>query len=187
MSVTYYKGGGGHVDARSSKARRAGVKDAAYDAWGNLVSGRYAQSGWADDGSYIDEGDEYRAQGPTNLDRHEAGKTTPRIDAWKARNAQIKQNRRSNDAQNFQAVGETDDGPKTSWGTSWADALRSSRAKEDLNAQYQENRMAKFRRFKMARAKIRKRGIDTTNPAPNVGSDDFRKKIKSTPYEGSYR
>lgn len=169
MSVTYYKRGGGHVDARSRRAREEGVKDARYDMDGNLIGGVYEGDGRTDDGTKVREGSQYLPP----------GKPPTAIDKFKAEN--------NLDVRGFQAVGEPDDGPRTSWGMSWADALRSSRAKEDLNAQYQEDRMSKFRKFKMARAKIRKRGIDTTNPAPNVGSDDFRKKIKSTPYEGSYR
>lgn len=62
------------IDARSSAAKKAGVKNAVYDSWGNVVSG-----------TNVTTGNEYKAEGASNIDKLQFGKLTPNLDAHESR------------------------------------------------------------------------------------------------------
>lgn len=180
MSVEYYKDQYGRTRKRtrnSTQASQDNIRDASYDTWGNLVSGRRAESRAVPKldskgkivGSGVEyEGDPVKGQQPpvTGIDRFKAVNNIP-----------------TKAPTQMQA---------TSSGMSWGDAVKSAKATDTLRTTNDTDRMAKYRKFKASQAKVQNKGIDTTS-ARDV--QDFtaageenppRKKIRSAPYEGSY-
>lgn len=175
----------GRVGGSTGIAQQAQVRNAAYDFWGNLVDGQYGTDAIDEHGNVHHAGEQFQRTAPpmTNLDRYHAGAMTPGLDAW----------HRANPDQ------------KTSWGQPWGEAVKAAQGADRSRTSMQGGAQKKWLEFLAARERIRRQGIDTTNPRPNVGSEDFamnrqvqdprdysaweqsRRKVTSAPYSGSWR
>ena len=165
LGLEYYEDTRGNRRARTTRgsaAARRGVRNAKYDFDNNLIGGEWAK------------------------DTFEGGMAHYRGDAFVPN--QAPQSR----IDRFKTANNITNEPKelmTSSGHKWSDAVKAAQADRESDQAVRADQASRLRKFRGARSKLKRQPIDSTNPQPNFGPEDYPKarKIKSASYSGSYK